>query len=134
MADVSGITAVRPTERTQYRTVLYGATIAAGNCVTMVSTEGVLSDADASLALAAVEGIAVTPGVNTGYGLIANRGSIILVGATLVVGTVYIASDTPGGIKPITDAGSGDWITIIGTASTTTQLDLAITRTGVQVP
>lgn len=134
MTDIAGITAVRPTERTQYRHILYGATISAGNCVTMVDAEGVLSDADASAALAGVEGIAITPGVDSGYGLIANRGSIILVGATMTVGTVYIASDTPGGIKPMSDAESGDWVTIIGTASTTTQLDLSITRTAVQVP
>jgi hypothetical protein len=134
MADVSGITAVRPTQFTQVRSLTYGATIAAGNTVTNVDGKAVLSDADASLALAATEGIAITPGVNNGHGLIAFGGAIILVGATLVVGTVYVTSATAGGIMPISDAASGDYVTILGTASTTTQLELAINRTGIQVP
>lgn len=134
MADVAGITAIRPTQFTQVRNVAYGATIAAGKTVTMVSNVAQLSDADASVALAATEGIAITPGINAGYGLIAFSGPIILVGATLVVGTIYITSGDPGGISPITDAGSGDWVTILGTAATTTQLNLTINRTAVQVP
>lgn len=134
MADVSGITAVRPTQFTQVRNVEYGATIAAGNTVTMVSNVAQLSDSDASEALAATEGIAITPGVDDGFGLIATAGSIVLVGATLVVGTVYITSDTAGGIRPIADVDSGDWVTILGVASTTTTLDLDIQRSAVQVP
>ena len=134
MADVSGITAVRPTQFTQIRNVEYGATIAAGNTVTMVTNVAQLSDTDASAALAATEGIAITPGIDNGFGLIAFSGSIILVGATLVVGTVYITSDTPGGIKPIADADPGDWVTILGVASTATTLDLDIQATAVQVP
>ena len=125
---------MRPTQFTQFRNVEYGATIAAGNTVTMVTNVAQLSDADASAALAATEGVAITPGIDDGYGLIAFSGSIILVGATLVVGTVYITSDTPGGIKPISDAATGDWVTILGVASTATTLDLDIQATAVQVP
>jgi hypothetical protein len=134
MADVSGITAVRPTRGTVVRKIGYGDTIAAGKTITVVDRLAELSDADASAALAATEGIAITPGVDAGFGLIATGGSVILVGATLTVGTLYIASDTPGGIKPIADAVTGDYITLIGTASTATQLDLAINATGIQVP
>ena len=133
MPDVSGITAVRPTQFTQIKKVVYGATIAVGNTISMVSNVAQLSDADASAALAATGGIAITPGVNAGYGIIASSGPVILVGATLTVGTVYITSDTPGGIKPISDADPGDWVTILGTASAATQLNLVINRTAVQV-
>lgn len=132
MADVTGITAVRTTQYTQTRNVVYGATIAAGNTLVKSAGKSILADADASVALASAEGIAITPGVDTGYGIIAFSGSVVLVGATLAVGTVYIVSDTPGGIKPIADATAGDYITILGVASTATQLDLNIVATGVE--
>jgi hypothetical protein len=134
MADVSGITAIRPTSTTIFRNVLYGATVSAGQTLVYSTDKYVLADANASAVLAAGEGIAITPGVNSGYGLMATGGSIILVGATLVVGKTYVVSDTAGGIMPIDDLSSGDYSTILGTASTTTQLDLNIRASGVQVP
>lgn len=135
MADVSGITAIRTTANTQFRNVAYGATIAAGNTLyySTSDAEHLLADCDASATAATCTGVAITPGVNGGSGLIAVGGSIILVGATLTVGTVYVLSDTAGGIKPIADATSGDYITILGTAASATQLDLAIIVTGNQV-
>ena len=133
MADLTGITAVRPTSFTQIRLVMYGATIAAGQPVVLSGTSYLLADANASSALAAAEGIAITPGVSGGYGLIATGGAIILVGTTMVVGTTYIVSDTAGGIMPDADRSTGDYVTRLGTASTTTQLDLSILATGVQV-
>lgn len=36
------------------------------------------------------------------------------VGAVLAEGETYIVSDTPGAIKPIGDAGTGEWVTILG--------------------
>lgn len=86
MSDLTSITAVRPTAFTQVRTVQYGATIAVGQPVVKSGTTYVLADANASAALAAAEGIAITPGVSSGYGLIATGGAVILVGTTMVVG------------------------------------------------
>lgn len=134
MADLTGITAVRPTAFTQVRIVPYGATISAGQPIVKSGTTYVLADANASAALAAAEGIAITPGVSGGYGLMATGGSIILVGTTMIVGTTYIASDTAGGIIPDADRSTGDYVTRLGTASTATQLDLSIVATGVAVP
>jgi hypothetical protein len=132
MADVSGITAVRPgSQATQVRLVQYGATIAAGNSVYPLGSEMLLADANASDATAAAAGVAITPGVDNGWGLMAFGGPIILVGATLVVGMTYVVSDTAGGIMPITDLSTGERCTILGTASTTTQLNLAINATGI---
>lgn len=132
MADVSGITAVRPgSQATQVRLVQYGATIAAGNSVYPLANEMALADANLSDAAAAATGIAITPGVDTGWGLIAFGGPIILVGATLVVGETYVVSDTAGGIMPIGDLSTGERCTILGTAATTTQLNLAINPTGI---
>lgn len=36
------------------------------------------------------------------------------IGAVLALGETYIVSDTPGAIKPIGDAGTGEWVTILG--------------------
>jgi hypothetical protein len=86
MADLTSITAVRPTAYTQLRIVQYGTTIAAGQPIVKSGTKYVLADANASAALAAAEGIAMTPGVDNGYGLMATGGSIVLVGTTMTVG------------------------------------------------
>lgn len=132
MSDLASITAVRPTANTTTRIVQYGATIAVGQPVVLSGTKYVLADADASAALAAATAIAMTPGVDTGYGIVATGGSIILVGTTMTVGETYIASDTAGGIKPNTDRATGDFVTKLGTAASATQLDLGIQATGIE--
>lgn len=136
MADLTGITAVRPTENTQVTKVKYGETIAAGQPVyySTTDTEYMLTDADASVTAAAAKGVAITPGVNGGYGYIATGGSIILVGTTMTVGETYLVSDVAGGIRPVGDKNTGDYITYLGNAASATQLDLFIRATGNQVP
>ena len=134
MADLSGITAVRPTSSTQVRIVQYAGTVSVGQPVVLSSGKYLAADANASAALAAASGVAMTPGVTDGYGVVAFAGSIILVGTTMTVGETYLVSDTAGGIMPNADRSTGDYVTRLGTASTTTQLDLAIQSTGIQVP
>lgn len=135
MADLSGITAVRPTENTRTELVKYGATISLGNTLYLDASDNEykLADADLSEAAAKSVAIAMTPGVDGGYGLVAKDGSIILVGATMTAGESYLVSDTAGGIRPNADKNSGDYITEIGRAATTTQLDLSIEATGIQI-
>ena len=133
MADLSSITAVRPTRTTQLRVVQYGATIAAGQPIVESAGKYVLADANASAVLAAAQGIAMTPGVDTGYGVMAFGGPIILVGTTMTTGTGYVVSDTAGGIMPAADLSSGDWHTQLGVAASATQLNLDINATGIQV-
>lgn len=134
MADLSSITAVRPTASTVTRLVQYGGTVSAGQPVYQSSGTYIAADANASATAAAAAGIAITPGVASGYGLIAVSGSIILVGTTMTVGESYIVSRNAGGICPNGDKTTGDYITKLGTAATTTQLDLSILATGIQVP
>lgn len=134
MAVLSGITAVRPTETTQMRIVKYGATIAAGQPIVVAAGKYVLADANASLSLAAAEGIAMTPGVDNGFGVMAFGGPIVLVGTTMLVGETYLVSPTAGAIMPNVDRFTGDYVTRLGTASSATQLNLSIQATGVQVP
>lgn len=135
MADLSSITAVRPTATTSVQIVQYGATISAGQPVYKnASNKYLLADADSSETTAAATAIAVTPGVADGYGVVASSGPVVLVGTTMSVGETYLVSPTAGGIMPNADKATDDYITRLGTASTTTQLDLSITATGIQVP
>lgn len=136
MADVSGITAVRPTANTVVRVVTYAETVGAGQPLYLNSSgKYALADADNSAATAEVSAIAMTPGVLDGFGVVATRGPVILVGATLTVGEAYIVSTTAGGIKPESDAKTtGDYISEIGRASSSSQLDLDFNATGIQAP
>jgi uncharacterized membrane protein YgdD (TMEM256/DUF423 family) len=139
MAALSGITAVRPTDSTILASrapVVYGATASAGQSAYRDAADSKykLADSNASVATAAAVGIFVTPGVDTGYGYVATGGSIILVGTTMVVGTVYCVGTTAGSIVPISDLTTGDYVTILGTAATATQLDLAIKASGIVKP
>lgn len=129
------ITAVRPTANTEYSLVNYGATIAAGQTLYRhTDTEHLLADADASALTKAVQGIALTPGIDGGQGIIATAGNVILVGATMTVGVTYFQGPTAGEIVPYGDLSTGDYVVRIGTAKTTTEMILSIEDTGVQVP
>lgn len=136
MAALSGITAVRPTSNTLYDLVNYGATISAGQPLYHDATDGKykIADADTSEATANVKAIAITPGVDGGQGIVAFGGSIILVGTTMAVGVTYYAGATPGEIVLESDLSSGDYSSRLGTASTTTQLDIGIIATGIERP
>lgn len=133
MSDLASITAVRPTELTQLQIVRYGATIAVGQAIYLGSAgKYLLADADLSTAAAAAQGIAMTPGVDGGYGILAFGGPVILVGTTMVVGETYLVSHNAGGIMPNGDKVSPDKITRLGTASSATQLNLSVEATGIQ--
>lgn len=134
MAALTGITAVRPTATTKHKLVKYGATIAAGVPVYLDAATQKYFPADANLSAlsAAAVGVAITPGVDNGYGYIAIDEPIELVGATMVVGETYYVHATAGQIIPASDLTTGYYVTRLGTASTATQLDLSIQATGVQ--
>ena len=134
MAALSGITAVRPTTNTVVgNPVMFGATIAAGKPVYLDTSDNKykLADNNASATTAASTGIALTPGVDGGYGYVATRGSIILVGTTMAVGETYYVGATAGEIIPDADVATGNYVTRLGVASSTTQLDLEVKATGV---
>jgi hypothetical protein len=133
MAALGSITAVRPTSNTTVSLVQYGATISAGQSVYLDAADSKykLADSNASAATAAVKGVAVTPGVDGGYGYVATAGSIILVGTTMAVGETYHVGSTAGAIVPDADLTTGDYVSRIGTGASTTQLDLSIKATGI---
>ena len=134
MTALASITAVRPTSNTVVELMQYGATISAGQVVyadSSDSNKAKLADNNASAATAVVKGIAVTPGVSGGYGYVATGGSIILVGTTAAVGKTYYLGATAGEIIPEADLATGNGVSRLGVASSTTQVDLDINNTGV---
>lgn len=137
MPALTGITAVRPTLNTIYTMKRCGAAL--GLAVPVYEDAAANSDikaADANLSAdaAAARAITITSGANAGYALVATGGSIILVGATMDVSMTYCVGRTAGEIVPITDLLAGDRVTYLGTASSATQLDLAIQATGIVKP
>jgi hypothetical protein len=133
MAALAGITAVRPTANSVERKVTYGGTVAAGQPLYQDPTDSKfkLTDANLSDIAAAAQGIAMTPGVDNGSGLMAIQGDIVLVGTTMVVGETYYAGPTPGEIIPTADLATGDRVTRLGTAVSATVLRLSIEATGI---
>lgn len=123
---------------TRITKVTYGETITQGMPVYLKAADGLYWKCDASTAAEAVcAGIALTPGVasDTGYmALPSTEGadqSLVNLGATLTVGTVYSVSATAGAICPVADISSTQYVTVIGVAKTAALLDFQIAYSSV---
>lgn len=112
-------------------TFLAGATITAGEPVYLdVNNVWQLAKADTA-AHAACKGIALH-GALTGQPLAVQTSGNITIGATVVAGThYYVSGNNAGGIMPIGDFTTGQFITDLGIAISTTVIQLAINITGV---
>lgn len=134
MADLT-ITAANVIAGTGAR-VLYeiaGATVTAGQVVYDDPTTERASLADSNSATAAArvpKGIALNGAAN-GQPLAVHTSGPVTIGATLVPGTVYMLSETPGGIQPAADLAAGEYTSIIGVAISTTVLNVNILSSGV---
>jgi hypothetical protein len=130
MADIT-ITAasVKKTATTVIEEGVAGATITAGKPVYKDSTDGKLKLADADLSLAAAEAIGIAlNGAETDHPLEYATGGDVTYNAGLTAGTVYVVSATAGGVAPSADldAASTWYATILGVASSTTNLKVSI--------
>lgn len=54
----------------------------------------------------------------------------ITIGATLVKGSAYYVGDTAGGICPFADLASGEGVSLVGVARSTSELSLHVANTG----
>lgn len=105
-----------------------GATITAGQCVYLDSTTSTYKLCDADSATAAVRapaGVSLN-GASSGQPIKIQTGGNINPGATVVVGQIYVPSATAGGIAPVTDLTTGWYTSILGVATTTSNIKLAI--------
>lgn len=114
--------------------VTWGGTITQGMVVALDTSDGLVKACDVDSATAALRiplGIALTAGASGQVGLVQTQGLITLGSAVLVKGGVYVASDAAGGISPVADKDSGDYVATLGIATTTSILDLRIHSSGV---
>ena len=127
---------VKPSgQATQLQQVQFGATVTPGQPVyrAVASPNRYFPcDADLSAAAANCAGICVIGGGDGDFGYIVPPGGTIDLGAVMAQGMAYYVSDTAGGIKPQADLGTGDFITYLGNATTTSLLPLRINATSVE--
>jgi hypothetical protein len=112
-----------------------GATITAGQAVYKSSTTGqyLLADSNSATAEARqARGIALHASL-AGQPLRIHKAGAITVGATMVAGVAYYLSDTPGGICPVADVGSGEFVCQLGLSTSTTVLTVDIQFPGVSL-
>lgn len=110
-----------------------GETITAGQVVYKAASGGKWALADSNSATAEVRtpvGIALN-GAALNQPITVQTAGSITIGGTLVAGVAYYLSDTPGGICPIADVGAGEYVSIIGIATTTAILNVGIKSSGV---
>lgn len=84
-----------------------------------------LAEAGGVVAKSVARGIVLTPAAADGQSVIVTEG-LVNIGATLSVGEVYVVSATAGGIAPIGDLTTGDFVTVLGVATSTSLIDLRI--------
>lgn len=134
MADLS-VTAnnVVPGDNASMETGRAGATIAAGKAVYKSSTtqKWMLADSDsATVEARRATGIALNGAANNQPLTVLKAGDVTI-GATMTAGTAYYLSNTPGGICPVADVGSGEAVCLIGLAKSTTVLAVSFQYPGV---
>jgi hypothetical protein len=104
-----------------------GETVTAGQAVCKNSSNvWVKADANSATALLRqATGIALNGGAVSQPVRVLTAGPITI-GATLTAGLAYYLSDTPGGICPVADIGSGEYVCLLGLATSTSVLNVDI--------
>lgn len=109
--------------------IQFGGTVTQGMPLYRASSGKYLAaDANDGVEKSVVTGISMSPGSLDSFGTMAlpstsPSGSLINLGATLVVGETYAVSAIAGAIAPIADLASGQFITILGVAVSASLLD-----------
>ena len=106
-----------------------GATITPGQPVYFDTTTNKykLTDGDTD-AESLCAGISLDGGVDGRDMLIAPPGAVINIGSTVVLGTVYVCSLTPGGIAPWADLATGDYVTLLFMGATNNIVEILCKR------
>lgn len=113
---------------------VFGETCAAGQPVYLKEADSRWWKADNNVdaATAAIGGITLNGGAAGQPAVVLQNGDVTI-GATLAVGGTYVVSSTAGGICPIADLASTNYVSYVGYAISTTVLRLNILPTGYQV-
>lgn len=110
-----------------------GETIAAGKTVYLsaVTKKWMLADSNSVVSGANKAGGIALNGAALNQPVSVATSGDITIGATLTAGSVYALSETPGGIQPTTDLGSGENVCVLGVAKSASVLALSIQAPGV---
>ena len=136
MADltITATSVVKSTNAAITRQYFAGETITAGQLVYVktVGTTSTLFKAKCAgtVTEAGILGVALNGGA-VGQAIAVQTAGIITIGATVVVGGLYISSSTYGGIAPFADIATTNYVTILGVADTATTITLGISATGI---
>lgn len=133
MADVSFTAAsIKPGANAQTQEVTFGATITPGLAVYLDTGTNKYKVADClAAATAAVAGIALTSGADGQPGVIITGGNLTTSAHLSLATPVYILSEA-GKICPAADLANNDYITVIGVATSTTNLKLSVNASGIK--
>jgi hypothetical protein len=111
-----------------------GEAVAAGKVgyLDAATQEYLLADSDSATAAAKIPTcMFLASAANDQPVCVAKAGVDVTLGAVLTAGLAYYLSNTPGGICPVEDVGSGERVVLIGVAKSTSVLHLLFTDTGV---
>lgn len=114
----------------------FGETLLKGELVYLKTSDGLYWKADSDASdTAKVAGLVLVGGSASDIGVVVQQGNVSL-GAILTAGTNYVLSSNSGKICAISDGNhaSGDYITHLGVASTTSVLNFKINATGIAKP
>jgi hypothetical protein len=110
-----------------------GEAITAGQSVYLNSSSKLMrAQHDGTAAEAAAKGIAVTSAPGADQPLVYQRAGNIDLGATLVVGESYAVGAGLGGIAPVSDLATADYVTHLGIATSASNLKMGINVSGTQ--
>lgn len=136
MADVSVTAAsVVKTANTAISEGIAGGTVTAGMPVYIDTTDSSkLKAADCDVQATSVAAGIALHGASAGQPLKYATSGNLTFNAGFTVGVVYVVSTTAGGIAPDTDLVSGDYVTILGIATTTSNLNIKINASEIAKP
>ena len=107
-----------------------GEAIAAGDAFFVDGNDNAFLAINNDASKDAVAGIAIQDAAIGNYVAGIPTGATIAFSNTVVAGDTYVLAGTAGDIMLTSDLGSGDYVTVIGTCSTTNRLVLNIDVTG----
>lgn len=105
-----------------------GETITAGKAIYLSSTTAkwMLADSNSATVEARKATAIALNAASLNQPVAVLRSGDVTIGATLTAGTAYYLSDTPGGLCPLADVGTGEYVCQIGLAKSTTVLSVNI--------
>ncbi len=132
MADLVVVAAnVQPTGSTVTRRGIAAVAITAGDSVYVDSSGEIdLCENDQTAVEAACRGVALNDAAANQPVEYATGGEVNM-GSILSAGQVYVVGAGAGGIAPEADPGTGNFVTVIGVATSATNLKLGINQSGV---